>query len=388
MRIAYLCADGGIPVFGDKGGSVHVRAMVRAFARLGHDVTVLCAESGDGAPDFPVTAFGPHFPPETDRAAKERRLMAIADRIESHLLASHARRPFDMIYERYGLWSAAGIRAARRLGLPAVVEVNAPLVQEQAAFRNFALRPEAEAIEAEVFASATALAVVSAELVGYVTARGADPARVHVIGNKVDTARFHPGIPPAHLPSIPAGRFVVGFTGSLKAWHGTEVLLDAVARLAPAIPAHLLIVGDGPDRAALQARAAALGLADRMTLTGWVAHDALPALIARMDVAVAPYPASTSHYFSPLKLYEYLAMGRPVVASAIGQSAALLGPDGAGLLVPPGDPEALSQALSWIARDPRLARELGQRAARLGQRLDWTANARQVAALVDERAAA
>lgn len=388
MRIAYLCADGGIPVFGDKGGSVHVRAMVRAFARLGHEVTVLCAEAGDGIPDFPVMAFGAHFAPETDRAAKERRLMAVADRIEAHLTEQHGRRPFDMIYERYGLWSAAGIRAARRLGLPVVVEVNAPLVEEQAAFRNFALRPEAEAIEAEVLAGATALAVVSAELVDYVTARGADPARVHVIGNKVDTARFHPAIPPADTPGIPADRFVVGFTGSLKAWHGTDVLLEAVSRLLPAIPAHLLIVGDGPDRAPLQARAAALGLADRMTVTGWVPHDALPALIARMDVAVAPYPASASHYFSPLKLYEYLAMGRPVVASAIGQTAALLGPDGAGLLVPPGDPAALAEALSWIARDVHLSRELAQRAARLGQRLDWTSNAERVAQLVQQRAAA
>ncbi len=112
MRMAYVCADGGIPVFGDKGGSVHVRSMVRAFRALGHDVHVLCAEAGGGVADFPVEAIGPSFPPAVDRASKERRLLAIAQRIEERLLALYARRPFDMIYERYGLWSAAGVRAA------------------------------------------------------------------------------------------------------------------------------------------------------------------------------------------------------------------------------------------------------------------------------------
>jgi glycosyltransferase involved in cell wall biosynthesis len=388
MRIAYLCADGGIPVFGDKGGSVHVRAMVRAFARIGHDVTVLCAEAGEGAQDFPVTALGPEFPPAEARADKERRLIALAGAMEERLCALHARRPFDMIYERYGLWSAAGIRAARRLGIPVVIEVNAPLVQEQAAFRNFALRDDAEAIEAEVFSGASVLAVVSQELAGYVVARGAEPARVHVIGNAVDTSVFHPSVPPAPMPEVPPGRFVVGFTGSLKAWHGTGLLLEALASLRPTLDAHLLIVGDGPDRPALEERAQMMGLADRVTVTGWVPHALLPALIARMDVAVAPYPASANHYFSPLKLFEYLAMGRPIVASALGQTASLLGPDGAGLLVPPGDAAALTEALTWIARDPRLAAELSQRAARLGRRFDWTANADRITTILGQRAAA
>jgi len=388
MRIAYLCADGGIPVFGDKGGSVHVRAMVRAFARLGHDVTVLCAEAGVGPQDFPVISLGPDFPPAVDRIDKERRLMALAEAMERRLAALHAACPFDMIYERYGLWSAAGIRAARRLGLPVVLEVNAPLVEEQAAFRNFVLRDEAARIEVEVMRGATALAVVSDELVPYCIAKGADPACIHVIGNAVDTARFHPKVTPDPLTDIPTGRFVIGFTGSLKAWHGTEILIDAAARMLPQVDAHLLIVGDGPDRAALTDRAEAAGLSDRLTVTGWVPHARLPGLIARMDVAAAPYPASARHYFSPLKLYEYLALGRPVVASDIGQTAALLAPTGAGALVPPGDVAALADALHRIATDPQHRAGLTKRAADLGRRHDWTSNAARVIDLCARRVAA
>lgn len=387
-RIAYLCADGGIPVFGAKGGSVHVRAMVRAFTRLGHDVTVLCAEAGDGAQDFPVTSLGPDFPPVPERVDKERRLLAVAEAMERRLAALHAQRPFDMIYERYSLWSAAGVRAAQRLGLPVVVEINAPLVDEQSAFRNFVLREDAGRIEAEVMRSASALAVVSAELVPWCIARGADPARVHVIGNAVDTAQFHPAVARDAGLHIPPDRFTIGFTGSLKAWHGTEILVDAVARLLPDVNAHLLIVGDGPDRHSLAARAAAAGLADRVTFTGWVDHARLPGLIARMDVATAPYPASASHYFSPLKLYEYLAMGRPVVASAIGQTADLIGPSAAGILVPPSDITALSDALRHLATDPPARAALSRRAADLGRGLDWTSNARRVLGLHTERVAA
>lgn len=382
MRIAYICADGGIPVFGDKGGSVHVRSMVRAFRAIGHEVHVLCAEAGDGIADFPVEAVGPAFPPAVDRESKERRLLAIADRIEERLVALHADRPFDMIYERYGLWSAAGVRAAQRLGIPVVVEVNAPLVPEQAAFRAFVLRAEAMAIEAEVFGKADALAVVSRELVDYVLGKGAKAAQVHVIGNAVDTRLFHPGITPETIANLPLGAFVVGFTGSLKAWHGTDHLIAAFAQLASRLPAHLLIVGDGPERPVLQDHIRSLGLDRQVTITGWVPHHRLPGLIARMDVAVAPYPADAGHYFSPLKLYEYLAMGRPIVASRLGQSADLLGPTEAALLVEPGNTRALADALERVATDRALAQTMSARAAALGRQHDWQANAQRVVALV------
>ncbi|MCZ8335148.1 MAG: glycosyltransferase family 4 protein [Rhodobacteraceae bacterium] len=388
MRIAYLCADGGVPVFGQKGGSVHVRAMIKAFRAEGHEVEVLCAEAGDGPADFPITAIGPDFPPVEGREAKERRLLAIAEALQSRLEALHQLRPFDMIYERYGLWSATGVRAGRSLGVPTVIEVNAPLVEEQAAFRKFVLQQEARQIEAEVFCGADTLAVVSREVAGYVQSRGAPGERIHVIGNAVDGSTFHPGIPAASVPGLPDAAFTIGFTGSLKAWHGTDLLVEALARLRPNLPAHLLIVGDGPERGALLEQAARLGLAGSVTITGWVPHHHLPALIARMDAAVAPYPATANHYFSPLKLFEYLAMGRAIVASRIGQTAELLGPTGSGLLIPPGDADALADALRRIATDPALAASLRKRAALQAGLHDWRQNARRIVDLFPRARAA
>lgn len=305
--------------------------------------------------------------------------MAQADAIEARLVSLWRDWPFDMIYERYSLWSAAGCRAARRLSVPVVTEINAPLLLEQAAYRTLVCEQEARAIEAEVLAGSHALAAVSRQVGRYLTKAGAEPSRVHVIGNAVDTGRFHPGVPPTALPGVAPDAFVVGFTGSLKMWHGVDTLLQAFRELRDRDSrAHLLICGDGPKRGWIDGFVAGAGLEDAVTMAGWVDHAALPGLIARMDVATAPYPAAEDHYFSPLKLYEYLALGRPVLASDIGQTAELLRGSEAALLVPPGDAGALARGLLGLCRDRALLERMSAEAAREGARHDWTGNAARV----------
>ena len=386
MRVAYVNADSGVPVFGSKGASVHVREMVRAMRKIGCEARLLATRLGTGdpgdlatvtevveVPAGPVPAKGP-----AERAAKERGYLEAAERIEARLAERHAERPFDMIYERYSLWSAAAVRAGARLGIPAVVEVNAPLVEEQAVYRRLALEPEARALEAEVFSGASALAVVSRELQGYVVGRGAAPERVHVLGNAVDLDRFNPSVPAADLGLDPSA-FVIGFTGSLKRWHGIDILLEAFRLVHEKLPeAHLLMVGDGPKHGWAKGFVQGAGLMDAVTLTGWVDHDALPGLIARMDAATAPYPPSDNCYFSPLKLYEYLAVGRPVVASAIGQSAEVIRDGVNGLLTPPGDAAALAEALLGLRADRARAARIADAAAAEGRRHSWSRNARAV----------
>jgi glycosyltransferase involved in cell wall biosynthesis len=379
MRIAYVSADRGIPVFGEKGASVHIQEMIRAFAKLGHEVRVIAARRGEGCDpalhveDVPISVAG------NDRAEKERAAMAQADAIEARLVSLWRDWPFDMIYERYSLWSAAGCRAARRLSVPVVTEINAPLLLEQAAYRTLVCEQEARAIEAEVLAGSHALAAVSRQVGRYLTKAGAEPSRVHVIGNAVDTGRFHPGVPPTALPGVAPDAFVVGFTGSLKMWHGVDTLLQAFRELRDRDPrAHLLICGDGPKRGWIDGFVAGAGLEDAVTMAGWVDHAALPGLIARMDVATAPYPAAEDHYFSPLKLYEYLALGRPVLASDIGQTAELLRGSEAALLVPPGDAGTLARGLLGLCRDRAMLERMSAEAAREGARHDWTGNAARV----------
>lgn len=384
MRLVYVNADNGIPIFGDKGASIHIQEMVRAFASLDCDLRILTAREGAGtpgdlaglteaiqSPEDPVSLSG--------REDKERLYIETARRMQARLIALHADWPFDLIYERYSLWSAAGVRAARQLGVPCVVEVNAPLVEEQAAYRKLILQETAREIEAEVFANAHALMAVSKPLGEYVIERGAAAADLHITRNAVDASRFHPGALPAEIPGIPGDAYVVGFCGSLKRWHGVEVLLSAFRHLKLRLPkAHLLIVGDGPKRGWVEGFVQGAGLMESVTLTGWQPHDTLPGLLARMDVATAPYPQSDNHYFSPLKLFEYMASGRPIVASRIGQTADVIRHGQNGLLVPPGDADALVEALLTLRIDPELARRLADTAAEEGGKHDWKRNAQAV----------
>ena len=205
-----------------------------------------------------------------------------------------------------------------------------------------------------------------------------------MVPNAVDPQRFPADLPPTR----PAGEGVltVGFLGSLKPWHGLAALAEAFALLHERRPAsRLLVVGDGPERAAFESALARRGVREAAELTGAVSPDAVPGLLASMDIAVAPYPPQPGFYFSPLKVYEYMAAGLPVVASGIGQIEEAIRDGASGLLCPPGDPQAFAGALLRLADDPALRARLGQ-AARRSVLADhtWSAVAERIIGLARE----
>jgi glycosyltransferase involved in cell wall biosynthesis len=151
----------------------------------------------------------------------------------------------------------------------------------------------------------------------------------------------------------------VGFVGTLKPWHGVAVLIEAFAQLHRRFPhARLLLVGDGPERANLEARVKQLGLEAVTHFTGAVAADEIPGLLAAMDVAVAPYPPLDNFYFSPLKAYEYMAAGCATVASRIGQLNDLIAHEQNGLLCEPGNANDLAAQLARLCSDTTMRRQL------------------------------
>lgn len=360
IRVAYICADPGVPVFGRKGCSIHVQEVVRALVHRGVKVALFAARF-DGAPPADLAEVATHplpCPREGDRAEREQACYDANQDLRRLLCATG---PFDFVYERYSLWSFWGMNYARANHIPGLLEVNAPLIEEQAAHRGLVDRARAEQVATRAFSDATSLIAVSDEVGSYLRQRGVRAEAVRVIPNGVNPERF-----PAECDSVwrwadNNKAFTFGFVGTLKPWHGVAGLIEAFALVRKQFAdARLLLVGDGPERVALETRVRELNLAAATHFTGAVAAEAIPGLLAGMDVAVAPYPQLENFYFSPLKAYEYMAAGCATVASRIGQLNDLIQHEENGLLCEPGDVEDLARQMMRLREDESLRVRLAQ----------------------------
>ena len=355
MRIAYVCLDPGIPVFGTKGASVHIQEVVREYRRRGHDVTVYATRRGTDVPDDLAELRVVDVPITTrDEEERERAQQAASASVSDMVRAGG----YDLVYERYSLFSTV----IAECGVPGILEVNAPLIDEQRTHRVLVDEQAADAALREQVQAALATICVSDPVRDWVIAR-TEGTRVFTVPNGVNVHRITP------QPESP-GAPVVTFVGTLKPWHGVDVLLRARAQ------AHkdwkLRIIGDGPMRAELDDLARSLGI--DVDFRGAVAPDAIPQHMAGTAIGVAPYPAmdtDSDQYFSPLKVYEYMAAGLPVVASRVGQLPEIMGESA--YLVPPSDPEALAAALDALVANPVERARVGSDNRRQAEREhSWT----------------
>ncbi|MCI0330427.1 MAG: glycosyltransferase family 4 protein [candidate division Zixibacteria bacterium] len=372
MRILYLSFDSGIPFWGMKGASIHIREFTKALKEAGHKVTTAVARLGDSRrktkdvyelPKMGIDFFHQEIPEQFHLLAETR---AFARNFGlKKLLKKIPAKKFDLIYERYSLFGIAGLSWAKDNKFPFVLEVNSPMVEEAKTHRQLMLEPLAKAVEGYLFSNAGHLVAVSEAVKEYIHSV-APSASVTVVPNGVDirpflAVRAANGAPGKHGE----GKFTVGFVGSLKPWHGLEFLLEAFRRLPEDQNFELKIVGDGPLRPSLEKLAHKLGIHSRVAFTGVIDFEEIPRTLRTLDALVAPYPHMDGFYFSPLKIFEYMAAGRPIVASRIGQVAEILENEKNALLVPPEDPEALASALFRLKSDRTLGEKLGKQAQKM-----------------------
>ena len=358
MRIAYICCDPGIPVFGTKGASVHIQEVVRELRSIGHEVTLYAVRSGKHVPDdLTDLELRLEAVADVEPAEREQAQARAAERIVSRVIADGA----DLVYERYSLFSTALADITTATGVPGILEVNAPLIDEQRRHRSLVDASGAAQVLHRQVAAARATVCVSDPVADWVRRRTADlpdandvVGRIHTVPNGVSVRRIQP------QPEDP-DRVVVTFVGTLKPWHGVADLITAAALARQSWS--LRIIGDGPEMDSLRAQAGRLGV--EVDFRGAVAPQDIPAHVAGSAIGVAPYPdlgGGEQQYFSPMKVLEYLAAGLAVVASNVGQVPQLL-EDGSGrhgVLVAPSDPTALAAALDDLAACPDRRARMGR----------------------------
>jgi|GEM_PF-20448 len=381
-RALYVSGDRGVPVRGGKGASIHVRALIQAWRDLGVESLLVTANGGPtGGPEPGAEVREAPAGPFLTKAAAvvarflgggpgtERACLRLLHNLTLYREAARAAarwRP-DVVYERYALCSIAGGLLARRLGVPHILEVNAPLADEEARYRGLGLARITRWLERWTMRRADHVVVVSPTLDAHARRQGVRSDRIRVLPNGVDTRLFHPARDGEAVRERLGldGEFVAGFSGSLRPWHGVSHLIAGFAAASNAHPAmRLLILGDGQERASLEALARERGVAERVVFTGAVPHAEVGDYLAACDVLCAPYGPSEEFYFSPIKIAEYFASGRPVVASDVGRLREALGEaSSAAVWTAPGDEAGIGDALVALARDPERRDRLSRNAA-------------------------
>ncbi len=353
------------------GQSVHVDELIGAFRAAGHEVLVV------GPSFYEDSGFGG----ESGTVARLRRLLPgalgevaeLAYNVPAYRKLAAAARSFqpDLIYERYNLYYLAGYWLSRRTGVPLYLEVNSPLAEERSRFGTLRLQRIAHALERRVWRAATRVLAVTQVLADIIVSAGVARDRLRVTPNGVVLDRFPPPVPRE------ADTVTLGFVGFVRDWHGMDGLIRQMA--AGDARTALTVVGDGPVRAELEALAAELGLGTRVHFTGVVPHAQVPDAVAAFDVALQPKVTS---YASPLKIFDYMAASRAIVAPDQPNIREILTHNETALLFDPADPQAMWQAIATLVADPALRDRLGRAARAALERHDytWAGNARRIGA--------
>jgi len=353
------------------GAGTHLAGLAGALERQGHRVQVIArhrrpaaAGPGRGSPDRPSPLL---WEPATYwRSLRDiRRDVALLRR----------ERP-DAVLVRHALRFSA-LAAARLLGVPVVLEVNAPVPYEIRCYRpGMRLLPGvSDWVERQILRSADRVFVVSSPLRDYFIRHGADPDRIAVVPNGADPGRFHPSAADGPLRARFPGQTLVGFAGSFARFHGIELLAEAIPRARQAL---FVLVGDGPAAGDLRARRY-----PNVVFLGRQPRERMPAILAAMDLLVAPYPAQDFFYFSPIKLFEYMASGRAVLAPRLGQFTEVIEHGRNGWLYDPSVRGAFTYGLRCLLDDAPLRSRLGAEARRtLEDHYTWDHNAQRVGLLL------
>jgi glycosyltransferase involved in cell wall biosynthesis len=290
--------------------------------------------------------------------------------------------PVDLIYQRYARFSWAGVAAGLRTGVPLFLEYNGSEVWIGKHWDMGGLLPLLARFERLNLEAAERIFVVAEVERRNLLRAGIADEKIVVNPNGVDTEKFRPGIGGDAVRrelGVMANETLAGFVGTFGPWHGVLTLAEAITLLPADSSVRFLLVGAGRFREEVERIIRAAGRERQVIFAGHVEHERVPALLDACDILLSPHVPleDGSEFFgSPTKLFEYMAMGKGIVASRLGQIGDVLSDQETALLIEPGNARELADAILRLDRSRDLRERLGAAARRAAiERHTWKRNA-------------
>ncbi len=357
--------------------------MVYALEHLGHTVRVICPGAARRDPGLqPSHAKKVHTGSIRSKALTQ--VLELAYNTVTYARAwrgIRAMRP-AFVYERYTPLNFGGVLAAKHLGTPIILEVNATYAGKLGCDIQVAYPKTLARIEKSVLNWADGIIVVSEPLRDCVVERIIDPSKVLVTPNAINLNRLENLDVRSTRDRIRKKYhirqgFVVGFVGSMRRWHGLDFLAESMADvLSRWSDTHFLLVGTGEMESELRAYVSEHGLSEHVTITGAVPHEEVYPILSAIDVGVSP---DTPPYASPMKLLEYMALGAVPVAPDYPPIREIISDGRTGLIFPPRSKLDFVECIVGLAENRSLLQSLGNAAKEevLKERT-WTKNAQSI----------
>ncbi|MDD2759162.1 MAG: glycosyltransferase family 4 protein [Methylomonas sp.] len=284
----------------------------------------------------------------------------------------------DCIYERYNIFFVSGILAKKIFSLPLVLEINAPLFSERDKNHGIQLKGLAKWSENYVWKNADCVLPVTSVLADMVLAQGVNPEQCQVIPNGINAEIFSDRKDGKEIREEFGleNKLILGFVGFVRSWHRLDRVLSAIGQNRDK-NWHLLLIGDGPAREALEHQAAELGISEHVTFVGVVDRQEVADYVGAFDIALQP---DVVEYASPLKLFEYMMLSKAILAPNRKNILEILSDGEDALLFDPNDEGSFSSQLERLCASPELRLTLGAAARKTmeDKKLFWDENARKV----------
>jgi len=365
------------------GASAHINGFINAVKAEGAKVSMISNDEIEGLDNTKVRlTIVPLEATGLTRSAFDLRNNLIFTSGALHVIGT---APPDFIYQRYSRFTWAGVAASLSFERPLFLEYNGSEVWVGKYWDEAGMFDLLERFEQLNLRAAARIFVVSEVERNNLLNAGVPDHKIIVNPNGVDVDRFRPGVGGRAVRAelgVVDDEQVAGFVGTFGPWHGVMELAQAIKLVPREAPLKFLLVGTGKLKSEMEQAIREAGLIDRVIFTGSVAHDRVPALLDACDILVSPHIplADGSDFFgSPTKLFEYMAMGKGIVASRLGQIGDVLSHEETALLVEPGDPNQLAEAIVRLSDSPELRARLGANARQLAvERYTWRHNAQRV----------